>query len=443
GRREKLAQGVTTEVVGNCGFSAHPPSPDPRELRAFANGILSGGDTWGWPSSRAYLEAASASPVAHVCSLVGHGSLRVAVAGMRLGPLPESDIARMEDLLDTALCAGAVGFSTGLMYAPGSSAPTEELERMCRIVARRNKVYTSHMRSYFHDLVPAIREQVELARRTGCKLQISHLQAVGAANWPQHELALAEIERARQDGVDVMFDCYPYTAGSTVLTQLLPQETLDGGIDALMSRLSDAALRAEIRSRIESTIPWSWKAIYITAPGSAENRALVGSTLAEIGNQLGMEPAEAVLHLLVAEHGDVNMLCFNQSEANLRLSLTHPLSVIGSDGFYVKGRPHPRLYGTFPFLLGEVCRNRGWLTLEAAIHKITLKTAVQFGIEGRGHITAGAVADITALSPDLIDTPATYEEPEQSPSGIHWVLRSGELAHGSFERWQNGTHGLA
>ncbi|MBK9166388.1 MAG: amidohydrolase family protein, partial [Bryobacterales bacterium] len=241
GRREKLMQGVTAEVIGNCGFSAYPSPPDPAPLRQFANGIFRGDDSWGWATTRDYLDAIARSPVAHVASLVGHGTLRIAVAGPKQGPLPEADVARMEALLAEAFEAGATGFSTGLMYAPGSSAPSAELVRLCKVVARYGRIYTSHIRSYFGDLVEAIEEQIALAKASGCRLQISHLQAVGAANWPQHRRALDTIERARAEGVDIAFDCYPYVAGSTVLTQVLPQWALDGGTEAMLARLNDAA----------------------------------------------------------------------------------------------------------------------------------------------------------------------------------------------------------
>jgi dihydroorotase/N-acyl-D-amino-acid deacylase len=432
GRRDKLRQGVTTEVVGNCGFSAYPPARDPDVLREFANGILCGDSHWGWPSTRAYLDAVARSGTANVVSLVGHGSLRVAVAGLRQGALEEAELQRMEALLEEAFSAGAAGFSTGLMYAPGSSAPFEELVRLCRVVARHDKVYATHMRSYFGDLVASIEEQLELARRTGCRLQISHLQAVGATNWPEHPRALEVIERARAEGIDVAFDCYPYVAGSTVLTQLLPQWALDGGAEAMLARLTDPDQRRRISAEITSTIAWRWSDVYISAVGSDGNQSAVGRTLAELADKRGWEPVEVMMDLIVEERGDVNMLSINQSEENLRLSLTHPLAIVISDSFYVRGRPHPRVFGTFPLLLGTVSRKRGWLPLEEAVHKITARPAERFHLRDRGRIEAGAYADLTAFDPGTIDSPATYEEPELRPVGLAFVLRNGVLSEGTL-----------
>ena len=425
GRREKLRQGVTTEVIGNCGFSAYPPARDPAELRAFANGIFCGGDHWGWPSTQAYFDEIARSRTANVVSLAGHGTLRIAVAGNRQGPLSSAEITRMEALLGEALDAGAAGLSSGLMYAPGSSAPTHELEHLCRVVASREKIYTSHIRSYSSGLVAAVEEQIELARRTGCRLQISHLQAVGAKNWPLHLRAIDAIEKAQETDVDVEFDCYPYVAGSTVLTQVLPQPALDGGPEALMSRLRNAQQRAAIARETSASIPWNWEDIFISALESKQNQGEIGKNLAEIAKERDCEPVEAMLDLLLEENGSVNMLSFNQSEDNLRRSITHPLATVISDGFYVKGRPHPRLHGTFPFLLGTVCRQRQWLSLTQAVHKITMRPAMRYGVRDRGALKAGTFADITVFDSEQIDSPATYERPELAPVGVCEVFLKG------------------
>lgn len=429
GRREKLRQGVTTEVVGNCGFSAYPPSADPAELRNFANGIFCGDDTWGWPSTDAYLRAVEKSATAHVVSLVGHGALRIAVAGMRQGALPDALVDRMCGLLEEAFAAGAAGLSTGLMYAPGSSAPGEELEALCRVVARHGKVYTSHIRSYTGDLVAAIEEQIALARQAGCRLQISHLQAAGAANWPEQARAIEAIEQAHAGGVDIAFDCYPYLAGSTVLTQLLPQWVLDGGAAAMLARLGDAAERQRIRAEILQGFAWRWSDIYITAVATS-NHPWVGCNLQQIGERRSVEPVDAMLALLEEERGAVNMLSFNQSEDNLRLSLTHPLGLVISDGFYVRGRPHPRLHGTFPLLLGTIARQRNWLTASEAIRKITSRPAERFHLRDRGVLRPGAWGDVTVFDAERVDSPATYDDPERAPVGIHAVFRRGELVEG-------------
>ena len=382
-RREKVAQGVTAEVVGNCGFSPYPAPGNLKLLHDFANGIFCGTWDWGWPSAKAYLDRANKSPATSVFSLAGHGSLRIACVGNRVGPLSERELDWMEQRLAELLEEGACGFSTGLMYAPGSGATIEELQRLCHVVARHGKTYATHMRDYGDRLEEAVDEQLELARRTGCRLQISHLQAVGQRNWHKQRTVLEKIENAAAEGMDVGFDCYPYTRASTVLTQLLPQWALDGGIDGLLARLADQAERKRIAAETEATLAQGWAGILISSVESPSNRALIGRTIAAIAEDRAREPAETVLDLIHEEHGCVNMLEVNQSELNLRQTLAHPLSCIISDGFYVKGRPHPRLYGTFPLLLGEISRKRAWLALAEAVHKITDKPAHRFRIPKR------------------------------------------------------------
>jgi len=426
-RTEKVQQGVTTEIVGNCGFSAYPTPRVRKLLHHFANGIFCGSDDWGWGSARDYLLAVRRSARStNVVSLLGHGALRLAEVGYEMGPLSPEDLKSMAGRLDESLSLGASGFSTGLMYAPGSCASQGELEQLCRVVARHGKIYATHMRSYTSELLPAIDEQLELARRSGCKLEISHLQAAGRQNWTKQSMALEKIERARSDGVDVAFDCYPYTAGSTVLTQLLPQWVLEGGTQGMLTRLSSAANRARIAAETSSFHQDRWSDIYITSVAFPKNSGLEGQNIATIAQARGCDPVEVVLDLLLEEQGAVQIISFNQSDENLKQTLTHPLSIVVSDGFYVKGQPHPRLYGTFPLLLGKMCRERGWLNLTEAIYKITDFPARRFGISRRGRLERGYFADITVFDADTITSDATYSNPKVPPVGIKYVYLNGQ-----------------
>lgn len=423
-RTEKLLQGVTTEVVGNCGFSAYPMPKNPQVLRDFANGILHGNDTWGWNSASDYLASASQSKVATVASLVGHGSLRIKVAGNTSRALTSRELDTMSDLLEEALQEGAAGFSSGLMYAPGSSASPQELTSLCRVVARRGGVYATHMRSYSAALVEAVQEQISIAEVSGCRLQISHLQAAGPDNWPLQQHALAAIEQASKRGVDVAFDVYPWLAGCTVLTQVLPQSALDGGISQLLSRLADPEQRESIRPQIQAEARWN--EVVITS--SANNTAsLVGRSIQDIADERGSHPHDVVMDILVEQQGNVNIVEHAQSIDNLHALLTHPLAIVITDGVYTSGRSHPRLYGTFPMLLGEMVRERGWLSLEEAVHKVTGKPAAIFNLRERGHVAPGYVADLTVFDPKTVRTDATYEMPDVAPTGFKAVLRNGRV----------------
>lgn len=429
-RTEKARQGVTTEVVGNCGFSPFPQGGHAQDLCEFGGGILGQRDEWGWPSAKAYLDSvASLGKNVRVAPLVGHGSLRVAVAGLDQRPLTRTEQSLMEGLLAESLEAGCVGFSTGLMYAPGSSADKDELGPLCRIAAEKGKLYATHMRSYAHRLLEAVREQLDLARETGCRLQISHLQAAGRANWDLQRRALDEIEAARAEGIDVEFDIYPYQCGSTVLTQWLPQTRLDGGMDALMERLHDPATRAGIADETDRSRAQEWSDLTISGLRSKGNQPLIGKTIAEVAELRGCAPVDAALDLLIEERAEVNVICFNQSEDNLRELLSHPLCSVISDGFYVTGKPHPRLHGTFPELLGRVTRERGWLTLPEAVHKITGKPAARLGFRDRGLLREGYVADVTVFDAERVASPATYESPAEPPEGIVLMVKNGEISY--------------
>ncbi len=423
----RAKQGITSEVVGNCGFSPYPMT-DKKQLHDFAKGILCGDDTWGWHHAHDYFEAIENSKTTlNVGSLVGHGSLRIAAAGNKLGALSDQEQDKMEQLLIEALTNGAVGFSTGLQYAPGSSAPFSEVEKLCRIVAQHDKIYTTHMRGYFSNVLESLEEQIELARLTGCRLQISHLQVVGAQNWHLQSRALEMIEAAHDEGINIAFDCYPYVAGSTVLTQAMPQEFLEGGITTLVAKLQNPTERKYIAQATEAALQWRWSDIYISAVASEKNRDTINQNLADLASAKAKAPVEVMLDLLLEENGAVNMLCFNQSEENLKATMTHPLSIIISDGFYVNGKPHPRLHGTFPNLLGEFVRERNWLSLETAISKITSLPAERFQFKNRGKLAAGFLADVTIFDPEKIISTATYADSELEPEGIRYLFRAGRM----------------
>ncbi len=429
-RTEKLKQGVTAELVGNCGFSAFPCSADAGELRSFAGGIFREPGDWGWHSASDYFSRSRSSPGAtDVYALTGHGTLRVAVAGLRQSIAPEESAA-MQELLEAALEEGSAGLSTGLMYAPGSAAGFEELAPLCRLVKKHERLYATHMRSYMSGLLDAIEEQLNLARATGCRLQISHLQAAGRANWDLQRRAIDKIEQGVREGLDVEFDIYPYQCGSTVLTQWLPDWALDGGMDELCARLSDPGTHRRMAGHVLGTMAQRLDDITITGVRTEANRFAIGLTLVALAEHWGIEPIDAMLRILLEERGAVNIVSFNQSEDNLRQLLQHPLCTVISDGFYVQGLPHPRLHGTFPELLGSVVRDRGWLGLPEAIHKVTAKPAARLGLKDRGTLEPGARADVVVFDPARIASRATYQQPELDPTGVVAVVRGGALVAG-------------
>jgi N-acyl-D-amino-acid deacylase len=397
-------------------------------LREFGAGILGKTDGWGWQDAAAYLQAmAESSSKDSALSLVGHGSLRIAVCGPGQGTPTAAQLDRMAGILDESLAAGCAGFSTGLMYAPGSSAEAPELEHLCKVVARRGKFYATHMRSYSDTLLESTREQIALAEKANCRLQISHLQAAGRDNWGRQRPTLDEIEAAHARGVDVEFDIYPYQCGSTVLTQTLPQWALDGGNAALLKRLSDPETRNTIRQEMREK-PRYWSDVTVSAVATEANERLVGMTVEEIAQLRGVEPETCVMDLLVEEEAAVNMISFNQSEENLRQLITHRLCSVITDGFYVRGKAHPRLYGTYPELLGKLVRERKWLPLSEAVHKSTGKPAGRLNLADRGVLKTGNIADVVVFDPERISSPATYDAPNVDPRGIVHVIKNGAAA---------------
>ena len=421
-RREKSDQGITAEVVGNCGFSPYPCGHHAALVSEQNEGILNGNANWS--NAATYLAAVrESSQLVHVESLIGHGALRTAVLGKQATSTDLLQLDVLEGVLDEALSEGAIGFSTGLMYSPGSQAPFAELEALCRVVASHNKVYTSHIRSYAWQLVESVEEQIELARRTGCRLQISHLQAVGRDNWHKQQIALERIEQARAEGIDIGFDCYPYLAGSTVLTQLLPQAALSSGIAGLLELIASPSARASLEHSLATETAQAWDDIFISSLPTPANRPIIGQHIAEIAQARGTTPPAAVLDLLVEERGKITIVSFNQSEPNLRILLQHPLSSIITDGFYVAERPHPRLAGAFPKFLGEFVREREYLSLSQAVRKITAQPAERLGLRDRGLLVPGAIADLTVFDPLAIGSAGTFENPAVAPTGIHLVIK--------------------
>jgi len=421
----KTRQGVTTEVVGNCGFSAFPHCGCPDEVGAYNNGILSSTHTFA--SLREYRTALSGPQVpAHIETLVGHGTLRT--AALRKNPALHGKALTVElcRLLDQALGEGAAGFSTGLMYAPGATAPLSELQELCTVTAQHGKLYATHMRSYSWELEAAVDEQLQLARSSRCRLQISHLQAAGRANWHRQQASLHAIECAHAEGVDVAFDAYPYLAGSTVLSQLLPQHVWERGFASYSEHIAAPDVRRELASWLDTHTAQRWCDILISSHAPfPSGEQLARQNIADYAEAHQISGGEAILDLIERSQGQINIIAFNQSEENLRQLLTHPLAAVISDGLYTDGIPHPRLYGSFVHWLGYYVRQLNWLSLPQAIYKITGFPASRLGLRDRGRLTAGSLADIVCFDPAEIASPATYETPRACPTGIRAVYRNG------------------
>jgi N-acyl-D-amino-acid deacylase len=436
----KVRQGVTSEVVGNCGFSPAPVSDEfLGDLRGFALHVPAGMD-FRWRSVGDYLRAFDATGTAvNVLQLVGHGTLRIAAMGFARREPTRAELGLMQKLLADGIEDGAWGLSTGLIYAPGSYATTEEIVALASVAARHRGLYASHIRGEGATLLDAVGEAIHIAREGDLPVQISHVKAAGRPNWGKVADALALIDAARGEGLDVMADVYPYTASSTTLRTLLPDWALEGGVAAMLERLADADVRARVRRDIESPATGQglldrigWENVMVAS--ATRRKDAEGKRISEIAASRGADPLDAAIELIVAEGGKGSMILFQLDERDLRRALVHPAVMIGSDGSALApygglaaGKPHPRSYGTFPRVLGAYARDERVLSLAQAVHKMTGLPARRLGLKDRGVIAVGAKADLVVLDARRVADRATYEAPHQYPSGIEHVLVNGSL----------------
>jgi len=439
GAQSKIAQGITTEVIGNCGASAAPRSGAarmPADWQAHLPAVS-------WRTLAEYRHRlAEARPAVNVAALVGHNTLRGSVLGYDPRPARPDELADMIRQLEQALDEGAVGLSTGLAYAPGMFAPREEIHALAAAVARRGGIYTSHMRSEGSRLIEAIEETLEVGRATAVRVQISHLKTSGPANWHKLDAAIGLIERARAEGIQVVADRYPYTASSTDLDILLPPWAAAGTRDEILGRLQDSALRERIRAELESTHPAraDWERVVIGSTGRPQLRRFTGRSIAEAAEAEGVAPATMALALMIEDELRTQAFFHGMSEANMWRILALSWVMIGSDaslrspkGPLGADHPHPRAYGTMPRFLRAALDGRS-VPIAEAVRKMTSLPAQQFGLRDRGKICPGAAADIVVIDPRTVRDTADFAEPHRFPEGVETVIVNGvpTLQHG---RW--------
>lgn len=446
----KVRQGVTTEVVGNCGLGVAPLTrgADVGAIRAAVSYLdVDPAVAWTWRDQADYLDAvAAARPSVNVAALVAHLPLRAGVVGFDDREADADDLEVMSDLLADSLEAGAVGLSTGLMYAPLVFARRAELEELGRVVADYDRVFAWHLRDYADDLLVGVREAIEIAERTGCRTQISHLVAVGQRNWGGVGAALELVDAARARGVDVGVDIYPYLAGNAPLSQRLPAWAQAGGDLAMRLRLHDPDIVERVR-REWADSPLSWDDITINGAPSPAGDAVTGRVVGEIARELGVHPDVVALDALAEFGNAVTMVAGGRDEGDLVAALTHAASVIGSDGQALDptgptgtGVPHPRSYGCYPRLFAEFVRP-GVLPVAEAVAKCSGAAAARVGLRDRGVLAADAAADIVIIDPDRVTDRATFAEPHQFPDGIDMVVVNGRVVvdHDGHTSERSGT----
>jgi N-acyl-D-aspartate/D-glutamate deacylase len=397
----KVQGGVTTCVVGNCGFGAAPWSSASLMARAFHPH-----DTLPeWKGYGGYLDHLDAEPPSvNVGALVGHGTLRLTAMGTAARAPSKGELTAMKADVREGLEAGALGFSTGLVYEPGRHADTSEIVALAAEMRDTGALYATHMRNEGPRLLDSVREAIEIGERAGLPVQISHHKAAGREAWGLVRESLQLIEEARARGLDVHADQYPYTAGSTVLAAVVQNQ----------------GFRPRSGSGLGAVEPSS-----VVIASTASHPEWEGQSIEQLMASFDLPAQEAAEHVLIEEPG-ATCVMHSMDEDDVRTVMRHPTTMIGSDGIpTLGGKPHPRLYGTFARVLGRYARELGLFPLEEAVHRMTGLPAAKFGLEGRGGVREGAFADLVLFDPDTILDVGTFEDPNRHPAGIVHVLVNG------------------
>jgi N-acyl-D-amino-acid deacylase len=442
-----VAQGITTVVAGQCGSSIAPVNPDlGEELEKRWAGWLPPEVEFGitWTTFEEYLREEEKDGLgANVAHLVGHGAVRVASMGFEARAPTAGELEAMRGHVAEAMESGAYGLSTGLIYPPGIFAETSEIVELAKVAARHGGIYDTHIRGEGKTLMESLDEAIAIGKEAGIPVQISHHKAATKSFWGKSVDTLALLEKTRIEGGDITVDQYPYIAGSTSLVTCLPPWAHEGGMERLLERLKNSGLRRKMQGDIEKGLPgWEnfagelgWENVYVTSVKTDENKYAEGNNLLEIQEHRGdADPYTSLFDLILEEDGAAGMVIFAMDEEDVRRIIRHPLQMVGTDsgasgttGFMRRGKPHPRGYGTYPRVLGRYVRESRALTLEEAIRKMTSFPAQRFGLQSRGLLKPGMVADIVVINPDTVVDTATYQEPHQLPKGIEYVMVNGEI----------------
>lgn len=430
----KVLQGVTTEVIGNCGMSAAPvEGPHAGEIASVwrREGVEIPSQI-PWKSFKEYVSESEFQGLeTNFAGLVGHGNLRSAVMGMEPRAAKPQEIESMRVMLEEALNEGAFGVSFGLVYLPGIFATREELVNLCTEAAKHEGLCVFHIRGEGKGLVEAIREAVEIGKVSGARIHISHLKAAGQGNWPKIDEAFQVIESVRSEGLSVTADAYPYTASFAELGVVLPDELYQD--PNRLNRLKDSEEKKKILEKLEAHYrqnPASWDKIRVATVAGKSNFTLQGKSIAQIAALFHKSPVEMLIDLLTMEEFKVSAFFHSQSEAVVEKVLSKPYVAVGSDSIADgSAMPHPRAYGTFPKRLaqcvktGPVGQSPCW---GRAIYQMTGLPAKMMGLRERGKIGTGLFADLVLFNPALVRDGASYENSKSPPEGIEWVFVNGK-----------------
>ncbi len=433
----KITQGITTELVAQDGMGPAPVSEETLSPWKKAMRGLEGDCNveWTWKSVADYLALIETLDLSsNVAYLAPHGNVRMVSMGLDNRKPTQEEMKLMQENLGKAIDEGAFGMSTGMIYPPCCYADIDEFIELGKVISEKGGIFVTHQRSEADSILDSMEEIFTIGRKSGCRVHFSHFKVCGKGNWDKVPKVIAKLDQAKEDGMIVSFDQYPYVAGSTMMSVILPPWVHDGGIDKLLERLKDKALREKMKEDIRKGIP-GWdnfiefaglEGISVTFVGSQKNQEVVGKTLLEVGKIKGKDPLDAIFDVILEEENIVGLVDFYGTEEHVKMIMNRPEQNVCTDG--IPGdKPHPRLYGAFPRVLGKYVREEKVFSLETAIYKMTGKPAEAIGLTDRGYLKEGLAADIVVFDPEKVIDKADFIEPKQYSVGIDYVLVNGKL----------------
>ena len=433
----KIRQGITTELVAQDGMGPAPVdeatlSPWIKTMKGLEGEY---NVEWTWRSVKDYLEIVDKLDLGpNIAYLAPHGNVRMVSMGLDNRKPTKEEMKVMQENLAKCIDEGAFGMSTGMIYPPCMYADIDEFIELGKVLHDKGAVFVTHQRSEADYILDSMEEILTIGKKSGCRVHFSHFKVCGKNNWDKFPKVLDRLDKAKEEGMIVSFDQYPYVAGSTMMSVILPPWVHDGGTDKLLERLKSQELREKMKEDIANGVP-GWdnfvdfaglEGIFVTFVGSDKNKEVVGKSLIEVGEFKGKDPLDAIFDVILEEENIVGLVDFYGTEEHVKMIMCRPEQNVCTDGI-MGGKPHPRLYGTFPRVLSKYVREENLFSLETAIYKMTGKSAEVLGLTDRGYLKEGLAADIVVFNPETIKDVGDYTNPIQYPVGIDYVLVNGKV----------------
>lgn len=449
--RSRIYSGVTMDVVANCGIGVAPIREERKQelidyLGTRIIGTIPAKLELPWNTMEEYFNYLDANtPAVNVVGYVAHGPVRIDEMGFSKEKATPQQLENMKAEVRKAMEAGCVALSSGLVYLPGAYTTKEELAELCKELIPYNGYYISHIRDEGDEEMDALDEAIYIAKTAGVPLHISHLKIMGHSNFGKIDEVIAKLDASEAEGLEITFDCYPYAAGMTSLGALLPPWAFEGGVENMIQRLSVQENRERIVKELKDGIP-GWQCFYRMAGGwdgvvlasvmTEKNKYVEGKKLSEVAKMNEEDPFDTFFRLLIEEKSKIQVVVFTQGQEDTDKVVCHPKTCFGSDsmdlsteGLLSIGKPHPRAFGTFGRIFAHYVREKGLLTFEEAVKKMTYLSAKRLGIVNeRGLLKENYFADITIFDPEVIADKATYDDPKQYTVGVDYVIVNGKIA---------------